>query len=104
MQKQGTARVQSEPFITFKNKTILFGVAGANNSSGLAAGEIKYCVGIETGVFVMRWIYIVGGVFVFGAVLILTVRINKHNIVSTARSVSSSTKKAKRAYNNYKKW
>lgn len=96
MAKQGTARVQSEPFITFKNKTIM---AGVNKS-----GDLVYAVGIETGIFTIRWWYIAGGVFIIGSVIIIMIKVHKNSPVKTAKSAVRSTQTAKKVYNNFKKW
>ncbi|MBQ7579407.1 MAG: MBL fold metallo-hydrolase [Clostridia bacterium] len=91
---QGTARVQSEPFITFKNKTIIAGVD--------SDGKLAYAVGIETGIFTLRWWYIASGVFIIGSVIIITIKVHKNSAVKTAKSAVRSTQTAKRVYKNFR--
>ena len=91
---QGTDRVQEEPFITFKNKTIMAGV----NSSG----ELIYAVGIETGIFTIRWWYIASGVFIIGSVIIIMIKVHKNSPIKTAKSAARSTQTAKRVYKNFR--
>ena len=93
---QGTNRVQEEPFITFKNKTIMAGVSDS--------GDLVYAVGIETGIFTIRWWYIASGVFIIGSVIIIMIKVHKNSPVKTAKSAVRSTKTAKKVYNNFKNW
>ena len=89
---QGANRVQQTPFRTDVNGTIIFGV---NDQTG----ELVYCSGVEAKGFILRWSYIAATTFVVLAVIIISVKIHKNNVLLTARSVAKSTKKAQSVRN-----